>query len=220
MIRVNEIYESIQGEGTFTGTPSVFLRLQGCDVGCMWCDTKHTWHVGPEKRRVGLADLLDPGKDPRSWSEATEEQVKAVVESLRPNHVVLTGGEPCAQGIGRLVYLLLQCSTVQIETSGVYPVEVPSGAWVTVSPKIAQAGGLSVRHDAMQRADEIKIPVVDETDISRALQLMEYAGVSEATPVWLQPVSASDEATALCIDECLNRNWRLSIQVHKVINVR
>ena len=47
-IRVNEVFETIQGEATFTGSPSVFLRLQGCPVGCGWCDTKHTWHVLPE----------------------------------------------------------------------------------------------------------------------------------------------------------------------------
>ncbi len=46
---VNEIFETIQGEATYTGTPAVFVRLQGCPVGCPWCDTKHTWDVELDK---------------------------------------------------------------------------------------------------------------------------------------------------------------------------
>ncbi|MGY8878270.1 MAG: 7-carboxy-7-deazaguanine synthase QueE, partial [Pseudoalteromonas sp.] len=45
MYKINEVFETIQGEASFTGTPSIFLRLQGCPVGCSWCDTKQTWDV-------------------------------------------------------------------------------------------------------------------------------------------------------------------------------
>ena len=50
MHNINEIFETIQGEGHFTGIPSIFIRLQGCPVGCSWCDTKHSWFVNEENR--------------------------------------------------------------------------------------------------------------------------------------------------------------------------
>ena len=59
---VNEIFQSIQGEATFTGTPSIFVRLQGCPVGCAWCDTKHTWEIDP-KFVVNKTIMLAKEKD-------------------------------------------------------------------------------------------------------------------------------------------------------------
>ena len=47
--KINELFETIQGEGSFTGQPSIFLRLQGCPVGCSWCDTKHTWEINLDR---------------------------------------------------------------------------------------------------------------------------------------------------------------------------
>ena len=56
---INEIFQTIQGEGVFTGVPAIFVRLQGCPVGCPWCDTRHTWVVDPA-REVGSREVLDP----------------------------------------------------------------------------------------------------------------------------------------------------------------
>ena len=57
MLPITEIFETIQGEATWTGTPSVFVRLQGCDVGCPWCDTKYSWSLDPAKE-VALSAML------------------------------------------------------------------------------------------------------------------------------------------------------------------
>ena len=54
MLKINEIFDTIQGEAFYTGTPATFIRLQGCPVGCHWCDTKHTWSEGTEKLRIEL----------------------------------------------------------------------------------------------------------------------------------------------------------------------
>ena len=55
--RINEIFETLQGEGTFTGVPSIFIRLQGCPVGCPWCDTQHTWETRAEDE-VSIATMM------------------------------------------------------------------------------------------------------------------------------------------------------------------
>src|SRR6266849_11036912 len=75
LVRVSEIFTSIQGEGPSVGTPSVFVRLQGCSVGCVWCDTKYSWDAG-RGEELALESLLRRVKD------------------AGPQNVVVTGGEP------------------------------------------------------------------------------------------------------------------------------
>jgi 7-carboxy-7-deazaguanine synthase len=108
---------------------------------------------------------------------------------------------------------------VQIETSGTQPVRVDDGTWVTVSPKIAMPGGFAVRQDAMRRADEIKMPVGRPADVERlAALLADHAPLRGA--VWLQPLSRSPRATALCVEAATERGWKVSVQVHAYIGVR
>ena len=59
---VNELFATVQGEGAYTGTPAVFVRLQGCNVGCPWCDTKHTWTVDPDNA-ISAEAMLAKAKD-------------------------------------------------------------------------------------------------------------------------------------------------------------
>ena len=66
--RINEIFETLQGEGTFTGVPSIFLRLQGCPVGCPWCDTQHTWETNPSDQ-VSIDALMAKTEASAKWSE-------------------------------------------------------------------------------------------------------------------------------------------------------
>ena len=58
MLKINEIFDTIQGEAYFTGTPATFIRLQGCPVGCNWCDTKHTGSEGVEKLKIEIDEML------------------------------------------------------------------------------------------------------------------------------------------------------------------
>ena len=57
MLRINEVFPTIQGEATYTGTPATFIRLQGCPVGCSWCDTKHTWPIGLERKKISQEEM-------------------------------------------------------------------------------------------------------------------------------------------------------------------
>ena len=108
---------------------------------------------------------------------------------------------------------------MQVETSGTHEVKVVPGTWVTVSPKIGMAGGLEVRGDAMQRADEIKFPVETAEDIERLEELL-GRHPANGRLVWLQPVSQGDEATELCLETCRRNGWRLSLQTHKYAGLR
>lgn len=218
MLRVNEIFPTIQGEAHWTGTPATFIRLQGCPVGCSWCDTKHTWPVN-EKKKITVGEMLAKIDPAPNWAEMSVADVAAVVRSMKPRHFVITGGEPCTYDLFTLTANLKTLGTVQVETSGTHEIKAVPGTWVTVSPKIGMAGGLKVRGDAMQRADEIKFPVETAEDIKRLEELL-ARHPANGRLVWLQPVSQDDEATELCVRACMTRRWSLSIQTHKYAGVR
>lgn len=218
MLPVNEIFETIQGEASYTGTPSVFLRLQGCPVGCPWCDTKHTWDT-EAKDEIAIAVLLEKQADAPTFARMSERELIDIVRTFQARHVVITGGEPCMYDLTLLTGQLIGLGhTVQIETSGTYPVRVHPQAWVTVSPKVGMPGGLLVLPESLKRANEIKHPVGRDRDIDNLRMVLHDA--NPAALVWLQPLSQSEKATALCIDEATANGWRVSIQTHKFLGVR
>ncbi|CAG9001566.1 MAG: 7-carboxy-7-deazaguanine synthase [Candidatus Celerinatantimonas neptuna] len=215
--RVNEIFETIQGEGFYTGTPSVFIRMQGCDVGCPWCDTKHTWQIEPSDE-CSLGQILQPPADKQRWAYISAEQLLELLGTYQARHVVITGGEPCSYDLYPLTSLLHDHGFFcQIETSGTYEISVDSRSWVTVSPKIGMRGKRNVCKQAMNRANEVKHPVARKSDIEELEQLLHKYSIQAI--VALQPVSQHPRATQLCIETCIKMNWRLSIQLHKYIGI-
>lgn len=215
---VNELFETIQGEATWTGTPSVFIRLQGCDVGCPWCDTKHTWKL--EGAVIPLSVVAGKQVDSATYAQAAPWEL-AEWCAPRSKHVVITGGEPCVNDLTELTTMLIKMGkTVQIETSGTEPVRVHNATWVTVSPKMFMPGGRELVAQALERADEIKFPVGRPSDVERLSGLVtRYPGLA-VKPIWLQPLSQNSKATALCVQEAIARQWRVSIQTHKTMGVR
>tara|TARA_B100000508_G_scaffold140195_1_gene140484 strand:- start:265 stop:921 length:657 start_codon:yes stop_codon:yes gene_type:complete len=218
MLKINEIFDTIQGEAFYTGTPATFIRLQGCPVGCHWCDTKHTWSEGTEKLRVEIDEMLHKTKDSPKWSDLTERQVLKIVEKLKPRHFVLTGGEPCSQDIFELTRLLSTIGSVQVETSGTHTVNVYHKTWVTVSPKIDMLGGLEILNSALIRANELKMPINGLKDVKNLQKLVKKSNYGKI--VWLQPVSQKTENTDLCVKTAMDNKWRISIQTHKYMGVR
>lgn len=180
--RVNEIFASLQGEGFHTGTPSVFLRMSGCNRRCPFCDTDFT-----------------------SFREMSAYEIVSEVSAFKPRHLVLTGGEPLLQADTELISALKNAGfTIAVETNGTIP--VPDGIdWVTCSPKQPPL--------AINRIDELKI-VFDGSDpeaIRNALP--------PARHHFLQPLSCSN--TQAVVDYILaNPHWRLSLQTHKLIDIR
>ncbi|MBX9448021.1 7-carboxy-7-deazaguanine synthase QueE [Dickeya chrysanthemi] len=218
---INEMFQTLQGEGFFTGVPAVFIRLQGCPVGCSWCDTKHTWERLPD-RQIPLADILVKSGESDAWSHSSSEELlqQMRLQGYSARHIVITGGEPCIHDLMPLTQALeLQGFSTQIETSGTHEVRCSSACWVTVSPKVNMRGGLAVLDQALQRADEIKHPVARERDIEALDALLARLDDDKPRVVALQPISQKDDATRLCIETCIARNWRLSMQTHKYLNI-
>ena len=219
---INEIFQTLQGEGVFTGVPAVFIRLQGCPVGCSWCDTKQTWDKEPAKEST-LGDIALKTQDSDFWAMSDAESLIQLMlqNGYTAKHIVITGGEPCIYDLTALTQTLeangFQC---QIETSGTYPILCTENTWVTVSPKVGMKGGLQVLEQAINRANEIKHPVAREKDIEALDQLLSLRTQGQLPIVALQPISQKMSATKLCIDTCIQRNWRLSIQTHKYLNIQ
>ncbi|MCA1419479.1 7-carboxy-7-deazaguanine synthase QueE [Bradyrhizobium sp. BRP23] len=218
MLPVNEFFETIQGEATFTGTPSTFVRLQGCDVGCPWCDTKYTWdlnHAPPSP----LEDILGKQEPSPSFAAVSIEDLVQALSQTQPRHLVLTGGEPCMYDLTELSSRMIAGGwTVQVETSGTEPIRIDPRAWVTVSPKIAMPGGRTFLSEAWQRANEIKMPVGKPADVETVLSLIAEHG--RPALIWLQPLSMSKKATELCVEAARQHRWRISVQTHKFMGIR
>ncbi|MGV3344669.1 7-carboxy-7-deazaguanine synthase QueE [Enterobacteriaceae bacterium LUAb1] len=218
---INEIFQTLQGEGVYTGIPAIFIRLQGCPVGCSWCDTRHTWEKRDE-RKTALGNILVKTTESDSWGAADAEQLIALIrqQGWTAKHIVITGGEPAIYDLIPLTEALEAYGfTCQIETSGTHTVRCSAICWVTVSPKVNMRGGYDVLTQALQRADEIKHPVARHRDIEALDRILATLNDAKQRVIALQPVSQKKEATALCIETCIARNWRLSVQTHKYLNI-
>jgi len=218
--KINELFETIQGEGSFTGQPSIFIRLQGCPVGCSWCDTKHTWDIEVEDQVTADA-MLSKTQETSKWASFSVDDIFALVKekNFRAKHIVITGGEPCMVDLTPLCQLFEQQGySTQIETSGTFEVVTTEKCWVTVSPKINMRGGYEILASAMSRANEIKHPIATEKHVDELISLLALHKV-ENTAIYLQPISQKKRATELAIETCIANNWRLSVQVHKYIGI-
>lgn len=191
-----EAFYTIQGEGKFTGHPAYFIRLGGCDVGCVWCDVKDSWDLG----RWPLVDIAD------------------IVEGALQHPArlaVITGGEPLMHDLGPLTHLLKEKGfQINIETSGTHPF---SGEfdWVCFSPK-----KFKVPHaDIYAKADELKVVVYHKSDFQFAEE--HAANVSDSCVKLLQPEwSKSSEMLEKIITYAKNHpTWQISLQTHKFMNI-
>lgn len=193
---VMESFYTIQGEGFHQGRAAYFIRLGGCDVGCVWCDVKDSWDAAKHPLRA-ITDLV---------AEA----------SLHPGRLaVITGGEPLMHDCTQLTQQLHEAGfSTHIETSGS---SEPSGEWdwITLSPKKFKAPVPAI----LPIANELKVIIYNKTDFEWAQKWGEL--VSPNCRLYLQPEwSRSAAMTPLIIDYIkANPKWGFSIQLHKYINV-
>lgn len=216
MIKVNDIYKTIQGEGRWAGTPMVLLRLHGCSVGCSWCDTKQSWSLKHEPE----SSLDEALGENQKYAEVDELVLAEYCRNLAGEHVgwvMVTGGEPCQQNLDWLCRCLkMRGFGINLETSG-------TGAlpqrhlidWLCVSPKYAFQ---KPTERAILTADEVKLVVCTDKDLEKHLTQLQALKAKGKT-VSLQPVSGSKTARDICIAACLAFGFNLSIQIHKEINL-
>jgi len=193
---VMEHFYTLQGEGFHQGRAAYFIRLGGCDVGCVWCDVKDSW---------------DAGKHPLL---KTEDLVTAVKKTPAET-VVITGGEPLMYNLDELTKELQQAGLkTNIETSGAYPLS-GSWDWICLSPKKFKAP----LPEILPPANELKVVIFNKSDFDWAEK---YAAlVSPGCKLYLQPEwDKASQVTPLIIDYIkAHPEWELSLQIHKYINV-
>lgn len=207
-IRWSELFHSLQGEGPSTGTPAHFLRLQGCDVGCRWCDTKYTW--SPDGGAAG------------TYEDAREKLLALGAAPL----IVITGGEPLSHpGIATLLErALADWERVEIETSGIAPPPVRhERLHYNHSPKLPSVTERSAdtwRHAAAFAADPnttFKIVVGDDPDTDDMLRLARTHDLPRnrimLMPEGLTDAALHDRAVALA-ELCKREGLRLSPRLH------
>jgi len=210
---INEHFVTIQGEAEFTGTPSLFIRVQGCPVGCHWCDTKHTWEVGPQFKVDTISTKIE---DSETYQEMSTADLLKLVGYAKVKHIVFTGGEPALYDLKEISSTLIDLGySVQLETSGTHEIEIDPRAWVTVSPKFNMKGGFEVLKSCLERANEIKMPIGKKSDLDKVMPLTVFG-----KRIWLQPLSQSNSATKLCIEAAIEHNFGLSVQTHKYLDIR
>jgi organic radical activating enzyme len=192
---VMEHFYTIQGEGFHQGKAAYFIRLAGCDVGCVWCDVKDSW------------DIKQPLFNVRSLMFEVKETPAEIV--------VITGGEPLMHNLDELTRELRSAGLkTHIETSGAYPMS-GSWDWICLSPKKFKVPLPEIPHFA----NELKVVIFNKSDFDWAEQFA--ALVSPDCRLYLQPEwDKSSKMTPLIIDYIkANPKWELSLQLHKFINV-
>ena len=196
MLPVMEHFYTLQGEGYHQGKAAYFIRLGGCDVGCVWCDVKDSWDAGKHPL-VEIEDLI------------------LTVSKTPAKIVVITGGEPLMHDLDELTKQLQSAGfKTNIETSGAHPLS-GSWDWICLSPKKFKAP----MPEIIPVADELKIIIFNRSDFDWAEK---YAAlVSSNCKLYLQPEwDKANEMTPLIIDYIkASPKWELSLQIHKYINV-
>jgi 7-carboxy-7-deazaguanine synthase len=193
---VMEHFYTIQGEGFHQGRAAYFIRLGGCDVGCVWCDVKDSW---------------DASKHPMLAIETLVDEVKKTPAKL----VVITGGEPLMHNLSLLTTSLqAEGFETNIETSGSSPLS-GSWNWICLSPKKFKAP----LPEVVPHAHELKIVIFNKSDFTWAEEFADQVGLN--CKLYLQPEwSKASIVTPLIVAYIKdNPKWELSLQLHKYINV-
>jgi len=196
MLPVMEAFYTIQGEGRFTGHPAYFIRLGGCDVGCVWCDVKESWEAA-------------------KWPVLSIEQIVEEASSHPGRLAVITGGEPLMYDLEPLTKMLKEKGfTTNIETSGAHPFSGDFD-WVCFSPKKFKKPHSSI----YEVANELKVVVFHKSDFDFAEE--HAALVNSSCEKRLQPEwSKAEKFTPIIIDYVKNHpTWNISLQTHKFMDI-
>ena len=191
-----EDFYTIQGEGFYQGSAAYFIRLGGCDVGCVWCDVKESWDASAHPL-VSVTEMTRRAK--QSGAEI----------------VVITGGEPVMYDLTALTETLKASGLrAHLETSGAYPI-TGTWDWVCFSPK-----KFKPPHDSvLEQADELKVVVYNKSDFPWGEAFA--AKVNSQCHLFFQPEWSKEKEVLPSIIEYVKENprWKVSLQVHKYMNI-
>lgn len=195
-IPIMEHFYTIQGEGSNSGKAAYFIRTEGCDVGCVWCDVKESWEVNPE-------------------DYYSVDEITSWVEKSNCELVVITGGEPCMHDLTALTETLKSkgCE-IALETSGCYPLKGHID-WYCFSPKKFK----KPIDEAYQLANELKIIISHPSDFEWAES--HASKVNKDCQLYLQPEWSKQERFLSMIIDYVKEHpkWRISLQTHKYMNI-
>ena len=200
VLPVMEHFYTLQGEGFHQGRAAYFVRLGGCDVGCVWCDVKESWNADAHPKM--------------SVDEILQTVINNTAADKKPL-VVITGGEPLMHDLTQLTVALQSAGfETNIETSGSSPLS-GSWSWICLSPKKFKAP----LPEVVPHANELKVVVFNKSDFEWAEK---YAAlVSPDCKLYLQPEWDKASLVTPMIIEYIKQHpkWELSLQIHKYINV-
>jgi 7-carboxy-7-deazaguanine synthase len=218
-MQITEIYKSLQGESTYAGLPSLFVRLTGCNLRCTWCDSEYTFQGG---RKMTI-------------DEVREEVLRLSSGGL----VEITGGEPMLQEkevVPLMQHLLHDRYTVLLETSGERPLErVPADVVKIVDVKCPNSGEPETFHinnlNTLTARDEIKFVLSSRADYEFAREFTERHNLAERvnavlfSPAFRKDASGSRDSSHCLLDPQQLAEWiiadnvpaRLGLQLHKFI---
>ncbi|MBI1183033.1 radical SAM protein [bacterium] len=190
-----EHFYTIQGEGVHTGKAAYFIRLAGCDVGCVWCDVKDSWT--------------------QNYPMLTAQNLVQEAMQHPARLAVITGGEPLMHDLGNLTKALQNHGfKTHIETAGVHPL-TGTWDWVCLSPKKF----VKPLPEVFDRCHELKVIVYNKSDFAWAEQQAQKVG--EACQLLLQPEWSRAQSYLPQIVEYVKQNpkWKISLQTHKYLNI-
>lgn len=204
MIKINEIYLSVQGESTYTGLPCIFVRLTGCNLRCSWCDTAYAFHEG---------------------TDMSIEEILREVEKFSVNLVEITGGEPLMQdNIYPLMEKLLERGhKVMLETGGSISLEkVPRDVIKIMDLKCPGSGEQNKNNldnlKLLAPHDEVKFVIIDRTDYEWSRDIIKKYKINEIAHILFSPVFDKLELKEMVkwiLEDRLP--VRLQTQLHKII---
>ncbi len=193
---VMEITPTLQGEGFWSGTPAIFIRLAGCDVRCHWCDIKSSWET-------------------KGFPLMSAEEILEKIQNYPIRRMVITGGEPSIYDLRPWISLFQQKGyKCHVETAGNHPL-LEDWDWVCLSPKKF----VPALEENYKKANELKVIIYHPHDLQWALQQAKHC--RKTTHLFVQPEWSKKEKVLPAILDFLKKHpqWRLSLQTHKYIGI-
>lgn len=203
-LRINEIFLSLQGETSRSGLPTIFIRLTGCPLRCIYCDTAYAFHEGEKYTVSGIMDRLS---------------------DYRASYITVTGGEPLAQPNCRplLTHLCNEGYNVSLETGGAMDITEVDNRVKTILDIKTPASGEAAKNrwsnlEHLKQGDEVKFVICNRNDYDWSRKIVQERKLNERCEVLFSPEHTGQDATQLA-------NWiledmlpvRFQVQLHKYL---